>query len=192
MTQLLLDWLGTTRSSANDDSVRAGRQQRRALSGILEWAQWFATYMAICSRNQPHRIQDFLGYQTQASLEYQGDGWLGYDWRFQQRAPANPALVWANINTTLWNLAFAGQASASHCCHCFCLAHTTDQCDWAPDPQPLMSPHMTSYQYLWHPTSIRNSSSYLHYARPGTMTHTHIAPFPTALIGILILWALFQ
>ena len=116
-----------------------------------------------------------------------------------------PRSVWFYYNTSLpapddcvtistglspvpakWNLAFAGQASASHCRHCFCLAHTTDQCDWAPDSQPLMSPHMTSYQYLWHPTSIRSSSDYLHYARPGTMTHTHIAPFPTALIGIFV------
>ena len=100
----------------------------------------FATYMAICCQKQPHRIQDLLGYQTliiEASLEYPGDGWLGYDWRFQQRAAANRALIWA-----------AGQASASHCYHCFCLSHTTDQCDWAPDPQPLMVAHMTFYQYL--------------------------------------------
>ena len=50
--------------------------------------------MAVCCWNQPHRIQDLLGYQTmivEASLEYQGDGWLGYDWRFRQRAVANPA-----------------------------------------------------------------------------------------------------
>ena len=151
MTELLPDQLGTIRSPANDDSVRAGRQRRRALSGILEWVQCFATYMAVYCRNQPHRIQDLLGYQTliiEASLEYQGDGWLGYDRRFRQRAAANPALVWANIDTTLWNLAFAGQASASRCRHCFCLSYTTDQCDWAPEPQPLMAPHMTSYQYL--------------------------------------------
>ena len=149
--ELLPGRLGTIRSPANDDSVKAGYQRRRALSGILEWAQCFATYMAACCRNQPHRIQDLLAYQTliiEVSLEYQGDGWLGYDWWFRQRAAGNPALVWANIDTTPWNLAFAGQASASHCCHCFCLSHTIDQCDWVPEPQPLMVPHMTSYQYL--------------------------------------------
>ena len=36
MTELLPDRLGTTRSPANDDSVRAGYQRRRVLSGILE------------------------------------------------------------------------------------------------------------------------------------------------------------
>ena len=93
----------------------------------------------------------YVSYQTliiEASLEYQGDGWLGYNQWFLQRAAVNLALVWANIDTTIWNLAFARQASASHCCHCFCLSHTTDQCNWAPEPQTLMAPHMTSYQYL--------------------------------------------
>ena len=150
MTELLPDHLVTLKSPVNDDSFKAGRQRRRALSGILEWVQCFTTYMAVCCQKQPHRIQDLLGCQTlivEASLEYQGDGWLGYNWRFWQRAAANSTLVCANINTTLWNLAFVGQACASSCCHSFCLSHTTDQCDRAPDPQPLMALHMATYQY---------------------------------------------
>ena len=54
------------------------------------------TYSAVCCWNQPHCIQDLLGYQTliiEVSLEYQGDGWLGYDQRLQQRAAPNPALI---------------------------------------------------------------------------------------------------
>ena len=151
VTELLPDWLGTTRSPANDDSVRAGHQQRKALLGILEWVQCFATYTRVCCQNHPHHIQDLLGYQTlitEASLEYQEDCGLGYDWWFWQKAAANPALVWSNTDTTLWNLAFTGQASASCCSHCFCLSHTTNQCDWAPDPQLLMALHVTSYQNL--------------------------------------------
>ena len=108
LIELLPDQLGTTRSPASDDSVRAGHQRRRALSGIVEWIQCFVTYMAICCQNHPHRIQDLLGYQTliiEASLEYQGDGWLEYDRHFRQRAAANSALVWPNTDTTLWNLA---------------------------------------------------------------------------------------
>ena len=149
MTELLLDRLGTTRSPAIDDPAKTGRQRRRALSGILEWVQCFTTYMAVCCRKQPHQIHDLIGYQTlivEASLEYQGDGWMGYDRQFWLRAAANPTLTWANIYT-LWSLAFAGQASASHCCHCFCLSHTTDQCNWAPNPQPFKSLHTTTHQY---------------------------------------------
>ena len=56
---------------------------------------------------------------------------MGYDRRFCLRSAANPTLTWANIDTTLWSLAFAGQASASHCHHCFCLSHTTVQHQYA-------------------------------------------------------------
>ena len=98
-------------------------------------------YGCIVCRREPHRIQDLLGYQTliiEASLEYQSDGWIGYDRRLQQRTATNPNLVWANIDSTLWNLAFAGKASASRCRHCFSLSHSSVQCDWTPNPPPLM------------------------------------------------------
>ena len=81
MTELPPDRLGTTKSPVNNDSLKAGRQRRRALSGILEWVQCFITYMAVYCQKQSHRIQDLLDYQTlivEALLEYQGDGWLGY------------------------------------------------------------------------------------------------------------------
>lgn len=150
MTELLPDKLGIARTAANDDSFKPTRPKRRALSGILEWVQSFAIYMAVVCRKQPHRIQDLLSYQTliiEASLEYQGDGWMGYDRRFRQRAATTPSLAWANTDPTLWNMAFAGQASASRCRHCFSLSHPTDHCDWAPEPMPLMSLRPASYRY---------------------------------------------
>ena len=72
---------------------------------------------------------------------------MGYDRRSWLRAAANPTLTLANIDTTLWGLAFSWQASISLCRQCFCLSHTTDQCNWAPDPQPFKSLHTTTYQY---------------------------------------------
>ena len=153
MTELLPDKLGILRTAASDDSFKTTRPRRKALSGILEWIQSFAIYMAVVCRKQPHRIQDLLGYQTlivEASLEYQGDSWVGYDRRFRQRAATNPSLLWANTDPTLWNLAFSGQARVSRCRHCFILSHTTEHCDWAPDPTPLMMSHPTSSQYPQH------------------------------------------
>ena len=65
-------------------------------------------------------------------MEYEGDGWLGYDCRFRQTAAATPDITWAKIKPTLWNKAFAGQASSSRCKYCFSLTHMLDECDWAP------------------------------------------------------------
>ena len=40
--------------------------------------------------------------------------------------------AWARIDSTLWNLAFTGQAKAQRCKLCFSLAHSASDCDWAP------------------------------------------------------------
>ena len=140
MAELLPDRLGVARAVGNEESAgRVAKQKRRVVSNIMEWVQCFGVYLAVISRKQPLRIPDLLGYQTliiEAYLEYEGDGWMGYDRRFRQRAPANPGQPWACIDTTLWNLAFAAKARASRCQHCFSLSHVSSQCDWAPEPSP--------------------------------------------------------
>ena len=108
--------------------------------------------MAVICQKQPVPIQDLLVYQAliiEASLEYQGDSWMGYDQWFRQKAAS---LVQANTYPILWNLAFTGQASVSLCQHCFSLSHPTDHCDWAPEPLLLMS-------LLQHRTGIHNINS---------------------------------
>ena len=141
MTELLPDRLGICKSTSTDDSFKRSRQKRRLYLVFWKWVQCYGIYMAVVCQKEPHRIQDLLGYQTliiEASLEYQGDSWIGYDQRFRQRAATNTTLVWAKTDSPLWNLAFAGQANASRCRHCFSLSHSSVQCDWSPDPPPLM------------------------------------------------------
>ena len=82
MTELLPNRLGISKATSTDDSLKGFRQKKKVLSGILEWVQCFGIYLAVVCRREPHRIQDLLGYQVliiEASQEYQGDGWIGYD-----------------------------------------------------------------------------------------------------------------
>ena len=54
-------------------------------------------YLAVVAAKSPSRIRDLLGYQTliiQVSMEYKGDGWLGYDHRFWQNVTADPITEW--------------------------------------------------------------------------------------------------
>ena len=47
--------------------------------------------MAVLTQKHPERIPDLLGYQQliiEASLEYEGDNWLGYDRQFRLTAAA--------------------------------------------------------------------------------------------------------
>ena len=54
-------------------------------------------------------------------MEYDGDGWLGYDRRFWQMAAVSTDVPWSRIDPTLWNKAFVGQAKVAWCKHCFSL-----------------------------------------------------------------------
>ena len=113
--------------------------------------QRFSIYIAIIARKHPDRVPDLLGYQSliiDSSIQYEGDSWIGYDRRFRLSAAANSTKIWASLDPTLWNLAFAGSARVSRCKHCFSLTHPSIECEWASEaaqpistpPRPLMDP----------------------------------------------------
>ena len=77
-----------------------------------------------------------LGYLIlilKVNMEYAGDGWLGYNRRFQMAAAGNPATNWAVIDIILWSLAFSGKARSFWCKHCFSLIHYSRDCEWGPE-----------------------------------------------------------
>ena len=134
MAELLPDRLGSFRSLTLEDKGGVPKSRRRAVTNILEWIQCFSIYIAIIAQKSPERVPDLLGYQSliiDASIQYKGDSWVGYDRRFRLSAAANSVKVWASLDPTLWNLAFAGNARVSRCKHCFALTHTSSECEWA-------------------------------------------------------------
>ena len=75
-----------------------------------------------------------MGYQIlmlEASNEYQNNRWLAYDRRFRQLATSQPSSKWSNTDSTLWSLAFTGQAKVNRCKHCFSLFHQSIDCEFA-------------------------------------------------------------
>ena len=151
MAELLLDRLGSFRSLTLEDKGGVPKSRRRAVTNILEWIQCFSIYIAIIAQKSPERVLDLLGYKSliiNASIQYEGDGWVRYDRRFRLSAAANSIKVWASLDPTLWNLACAGNARVSRCKHCFALTHTSSECEWASEaaqpsstpPQPLFDP----------------------------------------------------
>ena len=93
----------------------------------LEWIRCFSAYIAVISAKQPHRVPDLPGYLTlitEAHVQYAGDGWIGYDRRFRQIAATKLHVTWAQIDTTLWNIAFSGKARLVRCKFCFSIMHT--------------------------------------------------------------------
>ena len=125
-----------------DDAAKS-TQKHRLIINIMEWLQSFAVYVSVIARKQPRRVPDLMGYQVlilEASSEYKNECWMAYDRRFRQDATSQPQRSWSNIYTTLWLLAFPGQARANRCKLCFSLSHTSKDCELASvtrDKQPL-------------------------------------------------------
>ena len=140
MSELLPDRLGINAGPPLEGDKESKQTKRRQVANILEWVQCFSVFTAVRTQKCPEKTQDLLGYLApivEARMEYEGDGWLGYDRRFRQNAAASLDTTWARIDPTLWNMAFVGQAKVSRCKHCFSLTHTATDCNWAPSPSTL-------------------------------------------------------
>ena len=99
---------------------------------ILEWIRCFSAYIAVISAKQSHKVQDLLGYSTlitKVHVPYAGDGWMGYDYRFRQIAATKLHVTWAQIDTTLWNLAFSDKGRSMRYKFCFSITHTLAECE---------------------------------------------------------------
>lgn len=134
MSELLPDRLGCSKSLTPEDGSTGSKSKKRSVTNILEWIQCFNVYIAIIAKKHPERVPDLLEYQSliiDASIQYEGDGWVGYDHRYRLSAAANSTKVWSSLDPTLWNLAFTGKAKVTRCKHCFCLTHTSSECEWA-------------------------------------------------------------
>ena len=120
------------------------KSKQHPITNISEWLQAFAVYVSVIAKKQPQHVPDLMGYQIlmlEANNEYQGNCWLAYDRRFRQQAASLPNCKWFTIDSTIWNLAFTGQAKASRCRHCFSLFHLSKDCEFASNQ--TSSPHHT-------------------------------------------------
>lgn len=131
---------------AEEDSGK-GKSKKKLITSILEWVQCFSLYTAIISQKQPERVPDLLGYQSliiDAHREFKGDYWMGYDRRFRLRAAAASQVdKWANVDITLWSLAFASRGSSARCKFCFSTSHDSSTCDLSSDTQSSSAPYRT-------------------------------------------------
>ena len=114
------------------EETAGSKSKQRLITNVSEWLQAFAVYVSVVSKKH---VPDLMGYQIlmlEASNEYQNNRWLAYGRQFQQLAASQPSCKWSNTVSTLWSLAFTGQAKANRCKHCFSLFHQSIDCKFAP------------------------------------------------------------
>ena len=126
MSELLPEKLGAQEESKGSDSKKPKRKRK---SDILQWVECFNAYTSALLVHTASRASDLLSLIVHAARKFKGEGWIQYDINFRKRAAAFPSEMWADINPTLWQLAFGSATPRTHCALCFSLDHTTQQCD---------------------------------------------------------------
>ena len=115
MAELLPDHLSSS-PYTDEDQANSSKVKYKEVLNIIEWLQCFSLYIAVIARSNASHVVDLLGYQNlivQSQLKYRDGCWAVYDRQFRQKASAVSIPEWSVIDTTLWNLAFAGQGIPS-------------------------------------------------------------------------------
>ena len=76
ISELLLDILGCSKSTLNDDAIKSPKLQCQTVTNILQWIQYIPVCLSVISKTHPSRVSPLLAYQTliiEANIEYNGD-----------------------------------------------------------------------------------------------------------------------
>ena len=132
MAELLPEKLSHVQEPQSSQSSDSKKPKCKQVGDILQWVECFNAYTGVVLAQNPSRASDLLSYSSlivHAARKYRGEGWVQYDVNFRRRAAAFPLTRWAEINPTLWQLAFSNATPQAHCELCFSLDHATDKCD---------------------------------------------------------------
>ena len=94
-------------NAAKEDHSKSSRPKLKDIFSILDWIQAFSIYVAVLSKDQPHRIPSLLAYQhllIHNHTNFKQFNWMLYDHQFGQKVSTCPELDWSTMDGTLWNL----------------------------------------------------------------------------------------
>ena len=109
------------------------KQTRKAeIKSIFVWLQAYGTLVSVLCHRFPGKIAQLMAYQAtivRCYSDFEGDGWMAYDRAFRRQMAAVRSLDWSELNSTLYNLCFAGRAKRDMvCASCLSRNHKTADC----------------------------------------------------------------
>ena len=107
-------------------------KRRAAPLSILQWVQCFSRMVGVLAAQYPGMVPELMGYLiviVKCVRDFEGQACAQYDRAFRQRMAAAKDWRWSNVNTTLFNLCFAGKARRNVACK-FCTSdeHALENC----------------------------------------------------------------
>ena len=67
-------------------SAKQARSQKKPIQDLATWVQAFMAFLAIRNRKFPEAMNDLLAYRALITRDYQGLGWLSYNFQFRRLA----------------------------------------------------------------------------------------------------------
>lgn len=119
------------RYASEENPSKAKEKNNTKIVSPLAWVECFQAFTAVVACKSPERVPDLLAYSTlivHAARQFEGDAWLIYDRNYRQQAAAMQLTKWAEVNTSLWTLAFSQAKPAPHCSHCMSVDHRANDC----------------------------------------------------------------
>ena len=102
-------------NTADEDHSKSLQSKPKEISNILDCVQAFSIYVAVLSKDQPHRVPSLLAYQhllIHSHTNFKQFDWVSYDKQFCQKASACLHLEWSTMDGTLWNLCHTERPSS--------------------------------------------------------------------------------
>ena len=135
-----------------------GQGKKKLLTSILDWVQCFKLIyghsVSKAARKSPRPFGLSVAH-NRCLPEFKGDYWMGYNRRFRQRAAVVAQVdKRANIDITLWSLAFASNRATTRCKFCFSTSHDSNNCALMSNTQVPASPPRS-----WRPPTKHEYSS---------------------------------
>ncbi len=112
------------------------KRKREQIRSPQQWVECFHTFVAVVILKEPQRAGDLLAYAsliTHYSRQFKGSQWRVYDTNFRLQAAATRPEKWAEVNSSLWAMAFGGAEWQKHCRICSSLDHGSQDCPRTPD-----------------------------------------------------------
>ena len=87
MAELLSNNLEAT-NWTDDDQTTNTKHKQQDITEIMDWIQYFSTYIAVGSRAKPERVADLIAYLNliiNSQRRFQDFNWALYDHQFRQK-----------------------------------------------------------------------------------------------------------
>ena len=122
---------------------RKDKRKAPKIQSIASWMLGFSVNVGVMAKKHPEQVPGLAAYMAQivqASRQFRGNPWVEYDTHRRMQAAAAGQTNLAEVDTSLWAIAFANAEPREECRRCSSLDHVSAQCQQEPQDRDKSLP----------------------------------------------------